>query len=503
MVRRMRVPRPWPPVGLLSAVVGAASLGTEIAAARLLAPYFGASTIVWANTIATVLLALSLGYWLGGRAADRRPDLRSLCAAAMGASIALAVVPLVARPFLGVSVQALSGLSVGGFLGSLLGVLVLVAAPVALLGCVAPWALRLSVDDVERAGRVGGRLYALSTAGSLVGVFAAALVLIPLAGTRRTFEVLALVLALTVAPALRSRHRWLCLVPLVLLVAPVGTIKTTGPEGRVIYETETPYQYARIVQSPDGTRSLELDEGLAVHSLLRPGSWLTGNYWDGMLLDPVLAAGRPPRRVAILGNAAGTTARAFGHYFPHTAVDGVEIDGRLTALGRRYFDLRGPRLHTITADARPFLKRTEARYDAILIDAYRQPYIPFYLATREFFALVWDRLLPGGVLVMNVGHPTGSDALERALTATVGAVMPGVVRDPIEPENTLLVARRAAPVGRSAPLGALPAELRPVALAAGSRMGSALRGGPVWTDDRAPVEWLIDTSIVRFAAGRR
>src|SRR5919201_3707283 len=133
-----------PPLGLLVFVVGAASLGTEIAAARLLAPYFGASTIVWANTIATVLVALSLGYWLGGRLAARRPHPQPLYTLVLVAGVALAVVPLLARPFLGVSVDALASISVGAAAGSLLGVLVLIAGPVLLLGAVAPYAVQLT-----------------------------------------------------------------------------------------------------------------------------------------------------------------------------------------------------------------------------------------------------------------------------------------------------------------------------------------------------------------------
>ncbi len=148
-------------------VVGSASLGAEIAAARLLAPYFGASTIIWANTIATVLVALSAGYALGGRLADRRADLRGLCAIVLLAAVLLALVPFAADPFLHLSVKALGALSVGGFLGSLTAVLVLVAVPVLLLGCVAPYANRLALGHVAEAGRVTGGLYADSTAGSL------------------------------------------------------------------------------------------------------------------------------------------------------------------------------------------------------------------------------------------------------------------------------------------------------------------------------------------------
>src|SRR4051795_13427896 len=104
-------------VALVAAVVGAASLGAEIAAARLLAPWFGASTIVWANTIATVLVALSAGYWVGGRLADRDPTVEGLCRLVLVAAALLAAVPFVAEPFLRVSVEALDRLEGGGVVG--------------------------------------------------------------------------------------------------------------------------------------------------------------------------------------------------------------------------------------------------------------------------------------------------------------------------------------------------------------------------------------------------
>src|SRR5205085_10589281 len=141
-----------------------------------------------------------------------------------------------------------------------------------------------------------------------------ALGLIPQLGTQRTFLVLAAVPA-TVA-ALQLGARWLA-VPAALLAAlalPVGTVKP-AERGRVLYETETPYQYARVVQLPDGSRRLELNEGQAIHSLWRPGTVLTGNYWDGFLVLPfATGAPRPPARVAILGTAGGTVARAYAAF---------------------------------------------------------------------------------------------------------------------------------------------------------------------------------------------
>jgi spermidine synthase len=481
-------------------VVGAASLGAEIAAARLLAPYFGASTIVWANTIGVVLVALSAGYWLGGRYADRHPHLRGLCLLVGAAAILIAAIPFLSRPFLGFSVDAFDSVSVGGFAGSLFGVLVLVAVPVTLLGAAAPWAVRLAVGDLDRSGETVGRLYAISTAGSLLGTMLSALLLIPLLGTQRTFLVFALALALVAAAGLGWRYAALPAALALAISVPAGTIKAADT-GTVLYETETTQQYARVVERDDGSRALELNEGQAVHSLYRPGSYLTGDYWDGHLWLPFAARPEPPRRIAILGNAGGTVARAYGHHFPEAAVDAVEIDGELTELGRRYLDLRNPRMRTFAEDARPWLERSAGGYDAIMVDAYRQPYIPFYLATREFFELARERLAPGGIAIVNVGHPEGSDELERVLGRTMAAAFPRVLRDPIEPTNTLLVASEG-PLSAArlrAAAETLPAELRGGARESAARLAPRLPGGEVYSDDRAPVEWLVDSSLLEYA----
>jgi predicted membrane-bound spermidine synthase len=493
-----------PRVTLIVAVVGAGSLGAEIAAARLLAPYFGASTIVWANTIATVLLALSAGYWVGGRLADRDPTLRGLCRLVLVAAGLLAIVPFIAYPFLGEAVDALDAVEAGAFVGSLIGVLVLIAVPVLLLGAAAPYAIRLTVGTVAEAGTVAGRLYAISTLGSLAGVFLSALVLVPFVGTRRTFLVFALALALVAALGLARRAMLAPVAVGVLLALPTGTVKATSGDDRLLHETETEYGYARVVESPDGDRWLELNEGQARHSLIRGDrGFLTGDYWDEALVLP-WATGRssPPGRVAILGSGAGTMARAYGHFFGRTRVDAVEIDGELTELGRRYFDLGAPRLRTFTADARPFLRARDERYDLIVIDAYRQPYIPFYLATTEFFSLVRDRLAPGGMVVINVGHPEGSEDLEQVLGATLDDVFETVLRDPSEDTNTQVLATDAPASGArlAASAARLPDELRPIARDAGARLAPRLPGGRVYTDDVAPVEWLIDASIVEYAA---
>jgi spermidine synthase len=487
---------------ILVFVVGTASLGAEIAAVRLMAPFFGASTIVWANTIGVVLVALSIGYWLGGRLGDSHPDVRSLSLVVMAAGVLLAVVPFVARPLFDISVDALDEIEAGAFIGSLFGVLFLIAIPVILLGTCSPWAIRLAVPDVEHAGRVAGRLYAISTAGSLLGTLLAALVLIPLVGTQRTFLAFALAIALVAAVGLGWRFVALPLAIAGVIAIPVGTVKATD-EGEVIFETESEHQYIRVIDQDDGDRALELNEGQATHSLLPAEGYLTDDVWDGYLVLPFAALPEPPERIAILGNAAGTTARAYGHYFPDTIVDGVEIDPELEEVGNRFFDMgSNPNLTVYNEDARPWLRRSDGGYDVIMVDAYRQPYIPFYLATTEFFELARERLAPGGVVIVNAGHPEGSDDLEQVLGRTLAGVFPTVLRDPIEPTNTLLVASEAPVSAERLQQAAkeLPLDLRNLALVEAARLGPRLEGGVVYHDDRAPVEWLIDRSILGYAA---
>ena len=205
----------------------------------------------------------------------------------------------------------------------------------------------------------------------------------------------------------------------------------------------------------------------------------------------------------MLGNAAGTVARSYGHFFPKTHVEAVEIDAELTEIGRRYFDLRNPNMHVFAEDARPWLERSPGPLDAIMVDAYRQPYVPFYLTTVEFFSLAAENLSRRGLVMINVGHPEGQQQLERVLGRTLSEVFPFVMRDPIAPTNTILVAS-FAPISGPRLLQArsrLPVGLRATASRVANRLGPRLPGGEVFTDDRAPVEWLVDESLLSYAGG--
>jgi spermidine synthase len=284
-----------------------------------------------------------------------------------------------------------------------------------------------------------------------------------------------------------------------VLFAPSGQIKASPG---LLYETESTYQYVQVVERSDGSRALKLNEGVAVHSVWYPDSVLTGGEWDMFLLVPPLL-GRPVERMLVIGNAGGTIARAYGELYPDVAVEGVEIDPKVSEAGRRFLGLGdNPNLRVITDDGRPFLQLTDSRYDLVVVDAYRQPYIPFYLATKEFFDLARDRLTPGGILALNVAAVPGDDRLSRAIGSTVLAAFPQAwswkplrfnelvlaLDRPLERDELVRRAGDAASaVDSLVPL--FRSELEPVSADA-----------DVLTDDRAPVEWLTDRMIIDFIA---
>jgi spermidine synthase len=486
-------------------LAGIGSMATEICASRLLAPYYGSSTVVWANIIGLILAALSLGYWLGGRLVDAHPSNRLLGYLVLAAAALIAAVPFAARPFLDLSIGGIERLSAGAVVGSFFAALLLFAPPVVLLGMVTPFAIRLATTDVDAAGVTAGRIFALSTAGSILGAFVPALLTIPLIGTQRTLLGAATIVAL--AGAMLLPRRWLAAAAaLALLLALPPALVKPGPG--VIYEGESRYQFIEVVQQGSGAnavRYLYLNEGYAVHSVWRPDTVFTGGEWDMFLTLPPLL-GRPARSALMLGNAGGTTARAFGALYPQVTFDGVELDPQVTAVAQRYFGLNdNPRLTVYTADARPFLQATDKRYDLIMVDAYRQPYVPFYLATRQFFALCRRHLAPGGVVALNVSTVPGDTRLADGIAGTLATEFPQVLAWPAMRFNQLVIGlATAAPLQElRRRLAAAPPLVQPLTRLLAIQMQPRRPSTDPWTDDRAPVEWITDAMLVDYAAHGR
>jgi spermidine synthase len=497
-------------------IAGMASLAVEFGAARLLAPYFGTSLYVWGVLIGLILIYLSAGYVIGGRLADRHPREEVLYQITAWAGLWIGVIPLLSYPILLASQQGFRELSVGLVAGTLVAVILLFAAPVVLLGCVSPFAIRLLLTDVATGGNTAGRVYALSTAGSILGTFLPVFWFIPTYGTRPTLEAFGLLLvAMSVVGLWRwPRRRWYASFAIAVILAWIFLPSGIKPPqvGRLVYEKESAYHYIQVVQVGSKTE-LILNEGEAVHSIYDTQSLVTGGPWDYMVIAnafrPAQVSEARPKDIAILGLAGGTAARQYTAAFGDgVQITGVEIDPDILTVARKYFHLDQPNVHPVAADARYWLDTQAGQYDVVVMDAYRQPYIPFHLTTREFFSEVRGHLKPGGVAVVNAGRTTTDYRLVDAIASTMAAVYPSVFLVDVPAfANTLVYASTEqttlADVQHNL---ALINEPFAQGVAASALNEGNLRVSPyhsqVFTDDLAPVERLIDEIIFGYVTAK-
>ncbi len=492
---------------------GVCSMGIEMAASRLLRPFFGDSILIWANIIGLIMIYLTAGYYLGGRWADRDPRPVTLYRAMAWAGFATGVLPYVARPFLQLAIPALAQFDAGLGVTSFAGTLVLFAVPVTLLGCVSPFAIRLSTRDVSSSGATAGNLYALSTAGSIIGVFGTVFVLFGVAGTRGTFLTFSIILLTgSVAGILFESHRaraarYAALLVVVAAIAALDSGGVVKASPGLIYETDSQYNYIQVIEDGD-LRLLTVNEGQAYQSAYRANGILSGGIWDLFLIAPYFAPNTSPadvHNVLMIGLAAGTVAHEYTQIYGPIPIDGVELDPRIIAVGREYFAMTEPNLRAIADDGRNYLQTRAGRYDVIAVDAYRQPYIPFHLTTVEFFASVREHLTERGVVALNAARTANDYRLVNALAATMRQVFPSVyLIDHPNNANTLIVATNQptlldefdANVARLS-----DPSLRIVAAQSLPTARVADQTEPVFTDDHAPVENLIDDIILRYAIG--
>jgi len=494
---------------------GFSSLGIEIAASRLLNSYFGSSQIVWATLIGLMLVYLTAGYYLGGRLADRYPHVSDLFRLMAWAGLFVGLVPFAARPILTYGQRGLEEYRANLLLGSFLSVLVLLAVPVVLLGCISPFATRVAMRDVGTAGNVSGRIYAASTVGSIGGTFVPALVLIPALGTSYTFLLLSALLLLVAVYGLIMARKLAPLVAampvaiaLITLKFPPHTVKSVPG---MIYEDESPYNYIQVVEDEDtGSRYLYLNEGQGVHSVYDPDSVLTHSVWDLFLVVPYF--NDPPfepeqvRSMCLIGLAAGTVARQYTEIYGPVAIDGVEIDPGIIRVGRRYFSMNQPNLNAVAQDGRYFLASSSRRYDVIAIDAYRPPYIPPHLTTREFFQETLAHLSEKGVVAINVGRTVSDDSLVKCLAITMKAVFPHVyvIELPMFSaglSNSIVVGTPGqtslANFYRNTEMLEQP-ELRSVVQQVYDHVWEFEGEGTAFTDDRAPIEQIVHRMMIGF-----
>ncbi len=391
-------------------VSGAVLMGLEMTGSRVLAAHFGSSIYVWGAIIGVFLAALSAGYYSGGLLADLKPTFPLLGGLLLVAGVWLLVIPLYANWLC----RAVLSLSPGERMGPLVSTLLLFGGPSVLMGMVSPFAVRLAARSVESMGNVSGRLYALSTFGSIAGTLLTAFWLIPALGARTLLQVLGLCLValpLLTFPASRSR---LMLAAAFVLITPwlfvlnSGASVPTRAGQSVVYEADSAYHHVVVVDDPaQDARFLQFNNYIESGIALNPPHGTRVSYPDSFHLARVF---KPElKNILIIGGGGGVGARKFVADDPRVSVDLVEIDPLVAEVGFKYFYLEpSERLRVHVEDGRSFVRRAALKYDLVVLDAFTiGGQIPFHLTTQEFMREVKNILAPGGVFLANIN---GSDA---------------------------------------------------------------------------------------------
>lgn len=487
---------------LIAFVSGMAVTAMEISASRLLAPYFGTSLFVWTNIIGVVLLALATGYYLGGKLSEKNPHLDFLYKIILSAGFLCMLAPLLIRP-LAMTVIDTHTFSLPVFivLGSLSFSAILFGVPLVLLGMTSPFLIKIATLHQEKVGDISGKIFALSTIGSIVGTFLPTFFLIPFVGTRTTITIFAGILM--VLGGLGLKKKWLFIsfaVLIVIFLSPQGMFK---PGTNVLAESESLYQFIQITEK-NNIRYLSIDMGLGMQSIYNPLKTTTGNFYDPFMILPYLVTENDPTRVLIVGLAGGTIARGLNAEFgTHITMEGVEIDSIVTDLSKKYFDLGSIPINIHETDGRVFLQSGTKKYNIIVIDAFQNEFhIPWTMTTKEFWQIVEKHLTKDGLVAINVIAPTEESPLLNIITNTMASALPyAIIAHPgkdttfnffvIGSKNKLDLALLEktrnpdlAEIGKQVIDSAHPFVFDPQKR--------------ILTDDNAPVEFLTDTAFLSY-----
>jgi spermidine synthase len=411
---------------LIGFITGMSITGMEISSSRLLAPYFGTSLFVWTNIVMVVMTALSIGYYVGGKLAERNSfDFLYKIITLAGLfclSIPLLIFPLIKYLYL------IQGFSTSAFiiLGSLFFSIILFGLPLTLLGIVSPFLIKLATENREKIGDVSGKIFTLSTLGSIFGTFIPTFILIPNIGTRNTISAFAIILIILGQYNFYKKRYSIAVIAIILILfSPQGFSKL---EKNIIAEKESVYQFIEVNKN-NGVFYLSTDSGFGTQSIYNPISTTTGYYYDSFSILPYLIKTDKTIDVLIIGLAGGTIARGLNEEFgTKINMTGLEIDKNIIDLSKKYLGLENTPIDINITDGRIFLQSTKNKYDLIIVDAYQSEFhIPWTMTTKEFWQLNKNHLNEKGIIAINVNSPKPDSQILESITNTISFVFSNVV----------------------------------------------------------------------------
>ncbi len=423
---------------------GMSVMAVELGASRLLAPYFSSSQIVWTIIIGTIMIAMALGNYFGGKSADKDPDPDKLYKRILLSAVWIAAIPFIGKiVILGISAVLVVTVSTNFLIwAAFLACMVIFVYPLFLLGTVTPSLVKYTTDSLEDNGRTVGTLGAFNTVGSIIGTFAPTFITIPTVGTAVTFLIFSGILLMLGLVYFFSCKRGyirmaICTVLFIVFCITGTVLGFAFWERSLTYEGESVYNYLQVKED-DKQAALSTNVLFGIQSIYMKDGGLTGLYYDTAMAAPLMSEGDDitKKNMLILGMGTGTYAKQCKAYFPGIKVEGVEIDDKITDLAHKYFDLDDD-IKVTTYDGRAFLNSLKGanrkssdsavKYDVIMVDAYQDITIPFQMSTVEFFTLVKNSLAPDGVMVVNMNmHSDKKGSINECLCDTIASVFSNV-----------------------------------------------------------------------------
>ena len=500
---------------------GMSVMAVELGASRLLAPYFSSSQIVWTIIIGTIMIAMALGNYFGGKSADKDPDPDKLYKRVLFSAVWIAAIPFFGKMvILGVSALLVVTISTNFLIwAAFLACMIVFVFPLFLLGTVTPSLVKYTTDSLDDNGRTVGTLGAFNTVGSIIGTFAPTFITIPTVGTSVTFLIFSgILLALGIVYFVSCKRGYLrvavCTVLFIVCCVVSTLLGFAFWENSLKYEGESVYNYLQVKEDEKKV-ALSTNVLFGIQSIYMKDGGLSGLYYDVAMAAPLMGEGDDisGKNILVLGMGTGTYAKQCREFFPGISTRGVEIDDKITDLARKYFELDKD-ITVTTYDGRAYLQALSAqrskvnsaagmidtnigdlKYDVIMVDAYQDITIPFQMSTVEFFTLVKQSLKEGGVMVVNMNmHSDKEGSINEYLSDTIASVFDNVYTVKVNgTTNRELFA---------SDMGGMPDrlykraerlednDLRTVMFDIYERMERYEGGELILTDDKAPVELL-------------
>lgn len=435
-------------------VCGAVVMIFELVGSRVLGPYFGTSIFVWTGLIGIILGSLSLGYYLGGKIADKKPSFNNLSLIIFLSSIFIGLAIIIKDPLLLVLQNNFTDIKTGSILASL----ILFLPTSVLLGMVSPYAAKLKIDNLNTSGSMVGNLYAISTTGSIAGTFLSGFYLIPRFGTNKLLIMLSI--TLIIVSTLLSAKQFVKIKSSALIIALFGLLMIGGSnfisEKNEFVDIDTAYNRIWIYNRNDAKTNKPV-KIMGINNENQSSMFLdsdelvneyTKYYHLAKHFNPNF------KKALMFGGAGYSYPKDYLSKYPQNTIDVVEIDPMVTELAKKYFNLKeNPRLNIYHEDGRVYLNKTREKYDAIFGDAFGSHYsVPYQLTTKEAAQKKYDILNNNGVVVLNIisSIEGKKGKFLRAEYITYKSIFPQVylfpVRRPIngkEVQNIILVALKS------------------------------------------------------------